>query len=337
MIDGWVTFERPEALLLLGALPVLAALYVLAFATRRAALREFGGLGRGLVSWSVPWQILRNVLRLAGLAALIVAVAGPRLGQPVERRDVVVLLDVSQSMAAEDVKTSRLARAREVIDQLVADLHDQRIGLVYYAGDARVRFPVTDDTPVIGKVLNHAGYPFTPVAGSSVEAGLRAAVDTFQPEVLSQGGPKSLVLLSDGEGLGSSPLVGGLQSRDVRVFAVGIGTPEGAEVPAYAPDGRFVRTLSGGSGPIVSKLDAASLEALASVTGGRYWTYTGSEPVPQELSTAILNLPPTQVIGERWVLDYQRRWLLLALALGILLLEAVLPDRRRMPTPAVAL
>jgi Ca-activated chloride channel family protein len=336
MIDSWVSFERPEALLLLATLPALAALYVLAFVTRRRALREFGGIGRGLVSWSVPWQIARNLLRLAGLAALIVAVAGPRLGQPVERRDVVVLLDVSQSMAAEDVKATRLARAREVIDQLVAGLHGQRIGLVYYAGDARVRFPLTDDTPVVGKVLNHAGYPFTPVAGSSIEAGLRAAVDAFPPDVLAQGGPKSLVLLSDGEGLGNSPAVGGLQSRDVRVFAVGIGTAQGAEVPAYAPDGRFVRNLTAGDGPVVSKLDAAALEGLASVTGGRYWTYTGSEPVPHELSTAILNLPPTQVIGERWVLDYQRRWLLLALALGILLLEAVLPERRRMPTPAVA-
>jgi Ca-activated chloride channel homolog len=336
MIDGWVSFERPEALLLLALLPVLGALYVLAFVSRRRALREFAGIGRGLVSWSVPAQIFRNLLRLVGLTALIVAVAGPRLGQPVERRDVVILLDVSQSMAAEDVRSSRLARAREVIDQLVADLHGQRIGLVYYAGDARVRFPSTEDTPVVGKVLNHHGYPFTPVAGSSFEAGMRTAVDTFPPEVLAQAGPKSLVLISDGEGIGMSPAVGGLQSRDVRVFAVGIGTAEGAEVPAYATDGRFVRNLVSGSAPIVSKLDAAALGELASATGGRYWTYTGTEPVPQEVSTAILSLPPTEVIGERWVLDYQRRWMLLALALGILLLEAAVPERRRMPTPAVA-
>lgn len=336
MTDGWVSFERPAALLLLAVLPLLAGLYAVVFVARRRALRAFGGPGSGLVSGSVFWQISRNLLRLAGLAALVVAVAGPRLGQPVERRDVVVLLDVSQSMATQDVAPSRLALARDVIDRLAADLREQRIGLVYFAGDARLRFPLTADTPAIGKVLEFGGYPFIPISGSSVDAGLWAGMELFPLEVRANGRPKSLVLLSDGEGAGNSSLIGALRSQDVRLFAVGIGTADGGEVPLYAADGRFLRYLSGRAGTTVSSLDAASLEALAGATGGRYWTYTGSEPVPQELSAQILRLPATEVIGERWVLDYQRRWILLAMALGILLLEAWLPERRRMPTPAIA-
>jgi len=334
--DGWVTFERPAALLLLAALPLLGALYGVFFIARRRALRAFGGPGSGLVSGSVFWQIIRNLLRLAGLAALIVAIAGPRLGHPVERRDVVVLLDVSQSMATQDVTPSRLALARDVIARVVADLGEQRIGLVYYAGDARLRFPLTPDTPAIGKVLEFGGYPFIPITGTSVDAGLRAAVELFPPEVRANGAPKSLVLVSDGEGAADSSFISALRSEGIRVFAVGIGTADGGEVPLYAADGRFLRYLTGRSGTTVSTLDAAGLEALAHATGGRYWTYTGSEPVPQEVSAQIFQMPPTEVIGERWVLDYERRWLLLGLALGILLLEAWLPERRRMPTPAIA-
>ena len=334
-MNGWVAFERPTALLLLAALPALGALYALAFVARRRALHAFAGSSSSLASGSVFWQITRGLLRLAGLAALVLAVAGPRVGQPVERRDVVVLLDVSPSMATQDLAPSRLALARDVIDRLAADLREQRIGLVYFAGDARLRFPLTPDTEAIGKVLQLGGYPFTPATGTSVDAGLRAALELLPPEVRANGRPKSLVLVSDGDGAGNSSFISALRSEDVRLFAVGIGTAAGGQVPLYGADGRFLRYLAGREGPTVSSLDAAGLEALAQATGGRYWTYTGSEPVPEELSAQILLMPPTEVIGERWVLDYERRWLLLATALGILLLEAWLPERRRMPVPAI--
>ena len=338
MNDPWVSFERPAAFALLVAIPVLALLYLSLHLARRRALRIFGGHGGRLVSASLPLQIARNLLRVVGLAALVVAVAGPLLGRPVERWDVVVLMDVSQSMGVQDVTPSRLALARHVVDNLVAHLGGQRMGLVYFAGDARLRFPLTEDTPVIGKVLDHAGYPFVPVTGSSLETGLRAAVELFPPEVRVYGRPKSLVILSDGGGsVGISALGENLRSQDIRVFAVGIGTEDGGRVPLYADNGQFARYLTGADGAaVVSSLDGDQLAALANTTGGRYWTYTGSEGVPQEVPAQILQLPPTEVTGERWVVDEQRRAILLAIALGVLLCEAVLPERRRMPRPAVA-
>ena len=335
MTDGWVSFERPGAFLLLLGLPVLAALYAFLVYARRRALTRFAGPSSGLVSASLPWQLARYALRLAGLAVLIAAIAGPQLGHSVERRDIVVLLDVSQSMATQDVGSSRLGRAREVIDRVATDLREQRIGLVYYAGDARSRFPATLDTPVIGRVLDFPGYPFTPATGSSLDAGLRAAIDLFPPEVRGTAAPKSLVLISDGENSRTVALTGALASQGIRVFAVGIGTEEGGEVPLYTPEGRYLRNLTAGTTPVVSTLDPDGLEALAHATGGRYWTYTGQELVPYEVSAEILKLPPTEVLGERWVLDDQRRWMWLAIALAILFLEACLPERRRMPAPAV--
>jgi Ca-activated chloride channel homolog len=336
--DSWVSFERPAALLLLAALPVLGALYIALLVARRRALHAFGGPGSGLVSASLPLQVARNLLRLMGLAALIVLVAGPLLGRPLERRDVVVLLDVSHSMGVQDVTPSRIALARTVIDYLAATFGEHRIGLVYFGGDARMRFPLTDDPPAIGKVLDLAAYPFVPITGSSLDAGLRAAVDVFPPEVRAYGRPKSLVVLSDGAGgAGLTSVVGALRSEDVRVFVVGIGTADGGRVPLYAENGQFLRYLTGPDGPTISSLEPDRLEELAGATGGRYWAYTGGEPVAQEIAAQILNLPATEVTGERWVVDERRRWLLLVIALGVLLLEAVLPERRRMPTPAVAL
>jgi Ca-activated chloride channel family protein len=143
------------------------------------------------------------------------------------------------------------------------------------------------------------------------------------------------VLISDGENSRSVALTGTLASQGIRIFAVGIGTEEGGEVPLYTPEGRFLRNLTAGTTPVVSTLDSGGLEALADATGGRYWTYTGQEGVPYEVSAEILKLPPTEVLGERWILDDQRRWTWLAIALATLLLEMCLPERRRMPTPVV--
>ena len=337
MTPEWVAFERPAALLLLGLVPVLAALYVLLAIARRRALRTFGGSGRGLVSSSLSLQVARNLLRIAGLAALIVVVAGPLLGRPVERRDVVVLLDVSRSMAARDVEPSRLALARDVIDSLVANFQEHRVALVYFAGDARLRFPLTDDPPAVAKALDLGGYPFIPVTGSSLEKGLRAAIEQFPPEVRAYGKPKSLVILSDGGGgAGLGSLADVLRSQDVHVFAVGIGTDAGGRVPLYAENGQFLRYLGNPDEPTISRLEPDALEDLADATGGRYWTYTGREPVPDEVSAQVLRMPPTEVTGERWVVDEQRRGVFVVVALGALFLEALLPERRRMPIPAMA-
>ena len=351
MTEGWVAFERPAALLLLAALPLFAALYLLLFVARRRAIRAFAGVGGGLVSASPASQAARNALRLVGLAALIVAIAGPQLGHPVERRDVVVLLDVSASMGVQDVAPTRLTRARDVIDRLVADLgapvalttplggergrvpSEHRVGLVYFGGDARVRFPFTPDTDVVGKALNYPGYPFVPATGASLEAGLRAAVDQFPQDVRGQGPPKSLVLITDGEGAENVSYGNALRSQDIRVFAVGIGTAAGGEVPRYGPEGQVLPRIPNTT-PTVSRLESAGLEALAAATGGRYWTYTGSEPVPQEVAAEVLAMPPTEVIGESWVVDDRRRSILLAFALVVLMLEIWVPERRRMPAPS---
>ena len=336
MSESWVAFERPIVLWLLFALPFVAALYLLLFVARRRAVRLFAGGSARLVSASTGLQVARNLLRLVGLAALIVAIAGPQLGHPVERRDVVILLDVSSRMGVQDVAPFRLARARDVVDRVVHDLGDAgRVGLVYFGGDARVRFPFTPDTPVVDKALDYPGYPFIPTVGASLDAGLRAAVDQFPQEVRGQGMPKSLILITTGEGADNVPFASTLRGQDIRLLAVGVGTAAGGEVPRYGPEGQLLPRVPS-TEATVSHLDASSLEALAALAGGRAWTYTGSEPVPDEVSAEIQGQPPTQVTGERWLIDEERRRELIAIALGVLLLEVFLPERRRMPVPRVA-
>ena len=107
-------------------------------------------------------------------------------------------------------------------------------------------------------------------------------------------------------------------------------------MPLYAENGQFLRYLGNPDEPTISRLEPDALEDLADATGGRYWTYTGREPVPDEVSAQVLRMPPTEVTGERWVVDEQRRGVFVVVALGALFLEALLPERRRMPIPAMA-
>jgi Ca-activated chloride channel family protein len=332
MSELWL--ERPTALALLALLPLFLLLQAYVLARQRRSLERFSGLSAALVTSSARRRATRLVLKLLALACLVLALAGPRLGRVSEQRDVVVALDASQSMAVQDVSPNRLAVARRVVDRLASELQGQRLGLVFFAGKGLARFPLTTDTEVIGQVLDHSGRPFSPPDGSSLEAALETGLSLFHtPRDSSR--PTSIVLLSDGEDPSDSlSILPKLRENNVRVFAIGVGTESGGEVPIYDLAGKFTFMLSRPDvGRVHSRLNEAPLQQLADSTGGRFWSYTGLEPVPDELVAEILRQPATEVLGGRAQVDDRPQLLLLALAIVLLVLEAWIPERQQFPLP----
>ena len=214
-------------------------------------------------------------------AAAVVSAAGPRLGErdaflPRRGADLFVVLDVSRSMAAADVEPSRLDAAKAGVETMLKRLGGDRAGLVVFAGDARVRFPLTADLDAAARIVR--GLEPAPVlvgAGTSARSGVDVALEAFDPE--SESG-RILLLITDGDDLGPDPVgtAERIAASDVDFLVLGVGTEDGAPVPIVDPASGATSTLTRADGtPVITSLNAPFLRALATAAGG---TYLGSDP-----------------------------------------------------------
>jgi Ca-activated chloride channel family protein len=210
-------------------------------------------------------------LALAGAAALaLLALARPQWGEIPEQavsrsREVMIALDLSQSMLADDVSPNRLARAKLLVDALLDALHGERVGLTVFSGTAFVQSPLSADYEVLREFLAGLDTSYLPQGGTDYASMLNAATHAFG----AQGnGDRYLVVLSDGEATDEEwqQAVPALKERGIRVIGLGVGTPQGALVPA--PEGGVLKDEAGNA--VLSKLEPATLQQLAEQTGGTY-------------------------------------------------------------------
>ncbi|MGD8176530.1 VWA domain-containing protein [Marinimicrobium sp. ARAG 43.8] len=199
----------------------------------------------------------------------VVAMAGPTWEKrpvPVVKTGdaLVILLDLSPSMLAEDLKPSRLTRARLKIADVLRARNEGFTGLIAYAGDAHVVSPLTDDTATIRSLLNALHPNIMPASGSRPEAAVEAAVELFSEAGVSEG---QILLITDGVvDQAINPILNRLENTGLRLSVLGIGTPQGAPIPDER--GGFERDRAGNI--VVAKLEEDRLERLAGRTGGRY-------------------------------------------------------------------
>jgi von Willebrand factor type A domain. len=329
----------------LVAVPGVVWLYWRAARQRRAALRQFGDvalmqrLAASVRPWRRPAKATIVVLAVLGMA---VALIGPRFGtepRTVERRgvDLVVALDVSASMRAQDVAPSRLRRAKKEVRDLVGQLRGDRVGLVLFAGTGFVQAPLTTDYDALRLFLDAASPDRVPVPGTNVDAALDAALEAFdaaRPASDSTARPgddraRVVLLLSDGENhVGDlASVTQTAQTNDVTLFAAGVGTSGGARIPIYN-DGREVGVKRNQQGEAIrTRLDEDALTTLAE--GGAYFRVGSTASALSDVPTALRQLR-TATMAEEEFEEYAEmyQWPL-ALALLLLLVEAFIPARTR--------
>ncbi len=337
-----IGFVRPELLGLLLLAPLLAALVVVAARARERALRTFAGT-TALSARSRSRMWLKNGLLLAAFVSVAIALAGPyvdlrargarRLGV-----DIVLAIDVSQSMATRDVQPDRLRAARHVAQELGERMVGSRVSLVLFAGTGTTRYPPTTDPRILGEVLDNSGKGVRVQQGSSLAAAIESALAAFPLERDSPRG-RAIVVVSDGEvTLESTPDLATLAEREVRLYTVGVGTPTGGQIPTYKTDtGEFTGYLRGPSGEtLVSRLDESGLQELAASGGGRYWRYAGDDRVLGELASTLRTLESIEPVENAGSVPDERTRAFIAIAVGAILAERLLTDRRRMPSPREA-
>ena len=264
-----LSFGRPLWLLLI---PLTLVLLPLTWLALRRALGNARALTRAPLA--AHWGALALIAIAAAIAAL--AAAQPRWGERTATlqaggAQLVIVLDVSRSMDVRDLPPSRLDATRTAIVDTLERLSGDRVALVIFAGDARVRFPLTTDLAAAAAVIRGVeSGTFLVERGTSAASGLEVALQAFDEDA---GGGRLVLLISDGDNLGANPAASAalLAEAGIELLVAGAGTASGGAVPVFDPQsGRTLPLTNAAGGPVISRLNEGVLQATAMAGGGRY-------------------------------------------------------------------
>ena len=327
-----IAWRAPLILAVLVIVPAAIAFLVWAERRRRRDLDRFVASGlQGVVVPDVDARRrrLRAGLVVGALAAVVLGLAGPMWGFRWERVhregvDLVIAIDTSRSMLAEDVKPNRLARAKLAVRDLVQTLGGDRVGLVAFAGSAFVQCPLTLDYGVFLQSLDALDVGIIPRGGTALAAAIDESLDALESH---EGKHQAIILITDGESHEGDVTAAAKRAseRGVKIFTVGIGTSEGELIPAEG--GTFLKDRKGNV--IKSRLDEKTLQDVATATGGVYVHAERPEVALGQLYRDYIGSMEKRELGStlerRWEQRFQ--WPL-GVAVILLVAEMVLSDRR---------
>ncbi len=316
--------------------PALIGLSWMAARNRKSALDRFGDsdLVRKLTdSVSPPARRAKTALQIVASGLLLFALARPQFGTRVETvrsigQDIVVAIDLSRSMLAEDVSPNRLERARLAIFRLMEQLDGDRIGLVAFAADAFVQSPLTTDYSAAGMFLTAMHPDMMPVQGTDLGAALRVSLDA-----LDQGARESkvLVIVTDGEDHEDNfeDERQRLRAMGVQLHVVAIGSTAGVPIPVYDEEGIRTGFLRDEDGAVVTtRLDEDAIRRLVGSSGSFVRAGSGGTEF-EELIDRIAS-GEGEAIEERQITQFEEQYqIFLGLALLLLFAECLISDRRR--------
>lgn len=334
-----VSMAAPEAMWWL-VLPVLAAVLAF-FRNRRRVLQQRRLASPGVwdrVMGGTPSTGLLRMLAWCGAGAFVVlALARPQWGElPAEEsirtRDLVVAVDVSDSMLCPDVRPSRLARGLEVLQQVLPALEGNRIGVVVFAGEAYPLVPLTTDLSAVSVFLDgvHPGMVGRP--GSNLETAASAALRLLPTE----GEGRVLILITDGENLQGNVegAARALKDASVGVLAVMAGTEAGGPIPVPSGNGNIQYKRDSGGQPVVTRAQPDVLREVADAAGGAVLDLDDSD-VGHSLILAVEELRTREVEANRTVQRVERFPIFLALAALLLVAAFAMTPWRRLAVAAM--
>jgi len=248
--------------------------------------------------------------------------------QQVERRGVQIMLalDVSNSMLAEDIKPNRLARAKLEIVDLMGHLSGDEVGLVIFSGASFIQFPLTFDYATARTFLEYASPDIISRQGTAIADAIDTALAGFDPDRPSQ---KVIVILTDGENHEGDSVAAARSAaqEDVIIYTIGFGSPAGEPIPQYDSRGNIVGYMQDQRGDVVlSRLDEVSLQQIASETGGQYFRASGGQAI-EGLTAELAGLQKSSIESEFETRKIERFQMFLLVAFLALVAAELLPDR----------
>ncbi len=325
-------FSNPEYLYLLLVIPALIALFWYSIRTQKQWISVFGNPNTVLnlmPGFSIKRLWIKNIVCLTAIVSIIVALAGPQLGAKlteVKRKgmEMIIALDVSNSMLAQDLKPNRLERAKQAITQLVDRFNNDRIGLIVFAGDAYVQLPITNDYAAAKLFLSSINPGIVPKQGTAIGSAIELAANSFTPN--SNTG-KVIIVISDGENHQDDPVEAAKAAADngISIFTIGIGSPEGAPIP-IDDNQEFLKDNDGKV--VITHLDEETLSKIAIMGNGRYVRASNSQFGLLSLYESLHKVN-RNVVKDKIYSEYNEQYqYFLAFALFLILTESFILERR---------
>ena len=274
-----IHFAQSQYLLLLFLIPFFFVIYAVVLHFRRRRLRKFGDealVSQLMPSYSKSKAWVRLVLFSIAFFFFVIGLSRPQIGAKLKEHqtkgaEIMIVLDVSNSMLAEDYSPNRLERAKLAISRLVDKLREDRIGLIVFAGNSFVQLPITTDYVSAKMFLNSISTESVPVQGTAIGEAINTAVRSFSAQSEKS---RAVVIITDGENHEDDPVDAAKKAAElgVRVFAIGVGSPEGKPIPM---NGELLKDKDGEI--VVTRLDETVLQEIAKVGNGVYVRAGNSE------------------------------------------------------------
>lgn len=325
-----INFAQAQYLVLLLLVPLFFIAYAVMRHFRKRRLEKFGD--RGLVSELMPsvssskgW--VRVTLFALAFFFFIIGLSRPQIGAKLKERktkgvEIMIALDVSNSMMAEDYSPNRLERAKLAISSLTDKLRDDRIGLVVFAGTSFVQLPVTTDYASAKMFLNSINTESVPIQGTALGEALTTCIRSFSTQSERS---RAIIVITDGENHEDDPVAVARQAAEmgIKVFTIGVGSSEGKPIPYQ---GELLKDKDGNI--VVSRLDEKILREIASAGNGAYvragMSEFGLNPIVDDIKRMDEEMFNSVIFEE---FDEQYMYFF-AIALAFLVIEMLIGERK---------
>ena len=270
-------FSNQEYLYALALIPLFVVLFSYVMLARKKRLQRFGDtelVNRLMPDASTRKPVLKFVLLMIACTFVVLGVAGPKFGTKLQETkragsEIIIALDVSNSMMAEDIQPNRLERAKQAVSRLIDRLGENKIGLIVFAGEAYTQLPITTDYVSAKMFLSTISPEIVPVQGTAIGTAINLAANSFSPA--SEAG-KAIVVITDGENHEDNPVQAAEEAvkRGINVYAIGVGSTQGTPIPVRTAYGQrdFMKDRSGNT--VMTKLDEKTLQETAVAGKGIY-------------------------------------------------------------------
>ena len=325
-----IHFAQAQYLLLLILVPFFFVIQALVLKLSQRRIRKFGDeslVSRLIPSYSEGKTWIRLTLFSIGFIFFIIGLSRPQIGARLKEHEtkgaeIMIVLDVSNSMLAEDYSPNRLERAKLAISRLVDKLRDERIGLIVFAGNSFVQLPITTDYVSAKMFLNSISTESVPVQGTAMGEAINTAMKSFS---LQSEKSRAVIVITDGENHEDDPVAAARQAAElgVKVFTIGVGSPEGKPIPF---EGELLKDKNGEI--VVTRLDENILKDVADAGNGLYVRAGTSEfglnPVINEIKK-MEDEKYSSIVFE----EYDEQFMnFMAIALIFFVLEMLVGDRK---------
>jgi Ca-activated chloride channel family protein len=330
-----IRFENIEYLYGLLMIPVFILAFILYRVWKRRALKRFGELPvimRLVPEMSDIKPVIKFSLLMISYIFLIIGAANPQIGsrlEKVERKgaDLMIALDVSNSMLAQDVRPDRITRATQAISKLIDDLGGDRIGIVVFAGKAYMQLPITTDYAAAKMFLSTISTGMVPTQGTAIAEAIEMASGAFKQDDRS----KALIIITDGEDHEGDALEAAQAAAEkgIRIYTIGMGSPDGTPIPTYDQNGNQVGFRKDKQGQtVITKLNETILQQIASAGNGIYVRATTGRDGLSRIFEEINQLQKAEIETQMFS-EYEDRYqYFLGFGLLFLLLEFLLPEKK---------